>query len=240
MEYILDIFLILIFGTVIITSMKKGFFKSLFDLCGTLVSVILARVFSQALATQGYNIFVKKAAEAYLGSALGDIGTKDYALQAEEILNSIPEALDGIISLMNIDKQAILEKMSEVNLGGDNLLESIMTNVVEPIGTAVMQFVLFVVFAIALGFVLKIVVKFLNSIIKKLPAIKQFNSVLGAALGAAEGLIVVVIISTLIGVVASFIGSDAFNEVVSSSTIVSLSESVISAISGAASAAAAV
>ena len=42
MEYIVDIFLILVFGTVIITSMKKGFFKSLFDLCGTIISIILA------------------------------------------------------------------------------------------------------------------------------------------------------------------------------------------------------
>ncbi len=235
MEYILDILLILIFGTVIITSMKKGFFKSLFDLCGTLVSIILARVLSEGFATQGYNLFVKKAAEAYLGSTLGEIGTKDYALQAEEIINSIPEALNGIMNLMNIDKQAILDKMSEVNLGGDNLLESIMTNIVEPVGTAVMQFVLFVIFAIALGFVLKIVVKFLNSIIKKLPAIKQFNSVLGAVLGAVEGLIVVVIISTLVGIIASFIGSESFNEIVGNSVIISTAESIVSAISGAAS-----
>lgn len=235
MEYILDIFLILIFGTVIITSMKKGFIKSLFDLCGTLVSVILARVLSQGFATQGYNIFVKKAAEAYLGSALGEIGTKDYALQAQEIINAIPDSLNGIMSLMNIDKQAIADKISQVNLGGDNLLETIMTNVVEPIGTAIVQLLLFVLLAVALGFVLKIVVKFLNSIIKKLPAIKQFNSVLGAVLGAIEGLIVVLIISTLIGIIASFIGNDSFNEFVNSSFIISTAETIVSALSGAAS-----
>ncbi len=232
MEYIVDIFLILIFGTVIITSMKKGFFKSLFDLCGTIISVILARFLSEGFATQGYNIFVKKAAEAYLGSALGEVGTKDYALQAEEIINSIPEALNGIMGLMGIDKQAIIEKVSNVNLGGDNLLESIMANVVEPVGTAVVQFILFILMAIAFGFVIKIVVKFLNSIIKKLPAVKQFNSVLGAVLGAVEGLIVVVILSTLIGIVASFIGNEAFNEVVSNSVIIATAENIVSVVSG--------
>ncbi len=232
MEYIVDIFLILIFGTVIITAMKKGFFKSLFDLCGTIISVILARFLSEGFATQGYNIFVKKAAEAYLGSALGEVGTKDYALQAEEIINSIPEALNGIMGLMGIDKQAIIEKVSNINLGGDNLLESIMTNVVEPVGTAVVQFILFILMAIALGFVIKIVVKFLNSIIKKLPAVKQFNSVLGAVLGAVEGLIVVVILSTLIGIVASFIGNEAFNEAVSNSVIIATAENIVSVVSG--------
>lgn len=233
MEYIVDIFLILIFGTIIITSMKKGFFKSLFDLCGTLVSIVLARFLSAGFASQGYNIFVKKAAEAYLGSALGEVGTKDYAVQAEEIINSIPEALNGIMGFMGIDKQAIMEKVSEVNLGGDNLLESIMTNVVEPVGTAIVQFVMFVLMAIAFGFVIKIVAKFLDKIIKKLPAFKQFNSVLGAALGAVEGLIVVVIISTLVGIIASFIGNEAFNEAVSNSVIIATAENIVSVVSGA-------
>lgn len=232
MEYIVDIFLILIFGTVIITSMKKGFFKSLFDLCGTIIAVVLARFLSEGFASQGYNIFVKRAAEAYLGSALGEVGTKDYAQQAEEIINSIPEALNGLMSLMGIDKQAIMEKVSDINLGGDNLLESLMTNVVEPVGTAVVQFILFVLMAIAFGFVIKLVVRFLNKIIKKLPAIKQFNSVLGAVLGAVEGFVVVVIISTLIGIVASFIGNEAFNEAVSNSVIIATAENIVSVISG--------
>lgn len=232
MEYIVDILLVLIFGTVIITSMKKGFFKSLFDLCGTILSVILARFLSEGFASQGYNVFVKKAAEAYLGSALGEVGTKDYAAQAEEIINSIPEALNGLMGLMGIDKQAIIEKVSDVNLGGDNLLESLMTNVVEPVGTAVVQFILFVLLAIAFGFVIKIVVKFLNNIIKKLPAIKQFNSVLGAVLGAVEGFVIVVIVSTLIGIVASFIGNEAFNEAVSNSVIIATAENIVSVVSG--------
>ena len=153
-------------------------------------------------------------------------------MQAEEIINSIPEALNGIMSLMGIDKQAIIEKVSDVNLGGDNLLESIMLNVVEPVGTAVVQFILFVLMAVLFGFVLKAVVKFLNSIIKKLPAIKQFNSVLGAVLGAVEGFVIVVIISTLIGIVASFIGNEAFNEAVSNSVIIATAENIVSVVSG--------
>ena len=160
------------------------------------------------------------------------MGTKDYAQQAEEIINSIPEALNGLMSLMGIDKQAIMEKVSDINLGGDNLLESLMTNVVEPVGTAVVQFILFVLMAIAFGFVIKLVVRFLNKIIKKLPAIKQFNSVLGAVLGAVEGFVVVVIISTLIGIVASFIGNEAFNEAVSNSVIIATAENIVSVISG--------
>lgn len=233
MEYIIDIALVLIFGVIIIASVKKGFFKSLFDLCGTLVALVLARFLSEGLASQGYNMFVKKAAEAYLGSALGEVGSKDYAQQAQEIINSIPDALNGIMSFMGIDKQAIIDKVSSVNLGGDNLLETIMTNVVEPVGTAIVQFLLFVLLAVLLGFLIKVVVRLLNSVIKKLPAIKQFNSILGAVLGVVEGLVVVLIVSTLIGVIASFIGNEAFNQAVAGSYIVNLAEQVVAVISGA-------
>ena len=51
MPYIIDIIFILIFGVVIITSVKKGFIVSLFELVGTIASFVAARVFSDSLAT---------------------------------------------------------------------------------------------------------------------------------------------------------------------------------------------
>ena len=162
------------------------------------------------------------------------MGTKDYVLQAQETLNSIPEALNGIMGLMGIDKAAMLEKIQSADLGGSNLVESLMTSVVGPVATAVVQFILFVILAVVIGFVLKIAVKLLDGIIKKLPAVKQLNSTLGAVFGVLRGIIVVAIISMLLGIVASFIGNETFIEMVNSSIIVDTFQNAISVISGAA------
>ncbi len=233
MEYIVDILILVVFGAIVISSVKKGFFKSLFELAGTLISLVIARALSEGFAPQVFDSFVRKGAQAYLSNALGEVGTKDYALQAQEALNSIPEALNGIMNLMGIDKAAMLEKIQSADLGGANLIESLMTSVVEPVATAVLQFVLFIILAVAVGFVLKIVVRLLDGIIKKLPAVKQLNSALGAVFGVLRGIIIVAIISMLIGIVASFIGNKTFIEIVNNSIIVDTFQKVIGTISGA-------
>ena len=232
MEYIVDIIIVLIFGVIVVTSMKKGFFKSLFELAGTLISLAIARLLSESFAPAVFDSFISKGAQTYLEKALGSAGTKDYALQAQETLNSIPEALNGIMSLMGIDKQVILEKIQSADLGGSNMVESLMSNVVEPMGTAIVQFILFAILAVVVGFVLKVVVKLLDGIIKKLPAVKQLNTTLGAVFGVLRGIIVVAIISMLIGIVASFIGNEEFIEIVNNSIIVDTFQKAIGTISG--------
>ena len=233
MEYIVDIIIILIFGAIVISSIRKGFFKSLFELVGTLISLVISRALSGIFAPAVFDSFIRKGAESYLANTLGDIGTKDYALQAQETLNAIPEALNGIMSLMGIDKAAMLEKIQGADLGGANLVESLMTNVVEPVATAVVQFVLFVILAVAVGFILKVAVRLLDGIIKKLPAVKQLNKGLGAAFGVLRGIIVVAIISMLLGIIASFTGNETIIEAVNSSVIVSVMQNAIETVSGA-------
>ena len=232
MEYIVDIIIAVIFGAIVISSIRKGFFKSLFELAGTLISLAISRVLSESFARVAFDSFIRKGAETYLEKALGSVGTKDYALQAQETLNSIPEALNGIMSLMGIDKELILEKIQGADLGGNNIVESLMSGVVEPVGTAIVQFILFIILTVVVGFVLKFVVRLLDGIIKKLPALKQLNATLGAVFGVLRGVIVVAIISMLVGILASFIGNEKFIEIVNNSIIVDTFQKVIGTISG--------
>lgn len=232
MAYIVDIFIVVIFGTIVFSSYKKGFFASLFDLIGTLLAIIAARILSAQFAPGAFDSFIRTGAESALANSLGEVGTTDYALQAEQVLNSIPEALNGIMTLIGIDKQVILDKVAASNISGDNLVETIMFNVVEPIGTAIVQFILFALFALLLTFAIKLIVKLLNSIIKALPAIKQFNSMLGVVFGIFRGFIVVIIVSMLIGVIASFINNQTFIDAINSSIIISTIQDLISSISG--------
>lgn len=233
MEYIVDIIIAVIFGAIVISSIRKGFFKSLFELAGTLISLAISRVLSESFARVAFDSFIRKGAETYLEKALGSVGTKDYALQAQETLNSIPEALNGIMSLMGIDKELILEKIQGADLGGNNMVESLMSGVVEPVGTAIVQFILFIILTVVVGFALKFVVRLLDGIIKKLPAVKQLNTTLGAVFGVLRGVIVVAIISMLVGILASFIGNEKFIEIVNNSIIVDTFQKVIGSISGA-------
>lgn len=220
MTYIVDIILIAIFAAVIISSAAKGFFKSLVDLIGSLAAVLIARLLSESAAKAVFDGFVYKGAENALAQSLGEAGSVDYAQQIENALASLPEGLGGILQIMGIDSQSLTDKLSEVNLNGDNLVESLMNSVVVPVGTAVVQFVLFVILAIAMIFIVKVFSKVINKIIKKLPVIKGFNKTMGAVFGILRGLVIVVIISMLLSVVVGFTGNDALIGSVENSMII--------------------
>lgn len=233
MTYIVDIIITAVFVITVIVSYKKGFFRSLFDLVGTLISIIAARVLSSSFAPQGFEMFIKEPAKATLTNTLGTAGTTDYGTQIESAINSIPDSYSGIMNLIGIDKQAILDKVSSSELAQGNLVDNIMENIITPVGTAIIQFVLFVVLAVAVTFVLKLAVRLLDSVIKRLPFVKSLNKGLGIVIGILRGLITVLIVSMLIGTVVSFIGNEAINEAVSNSVIVSAAQNLMTSMSGA-------
>lgn len=232
MTYIVDIVLLIIFALVVLISAKRGFFLSLFDLMRTFISFLVSKLISQSVAPGLYTGLIEKGAESYLSSSLGNVGTTDYVTQAEQALNSIPESFNGIMQMLGIDKNAIVEKISSADLGGDNLVETILNNVVQPIATAIMQFVVFVVLVLVIGITLKIVIKLLDKIIKKLPKVKKFNTLFGAVFGAFRGVMLVVIISMLLVSVASFISNEAFIENINNSVILKTVQNTFTTISG--------
>lgn len=232
MPYIIDIIFILIFGVVIITSVKKGFIVSLFELVGTIASFVAARVFSDSLATPVFEKFVSPGAEKLLSQNLGDVATTDYGTQIEGVINSIPDSFSAILSIMGIEKEALIEKVASSEIASGSLLESLMENIVTPIGTAVVQFILFAVLVALITVVLRVLVKLLDKIIKKIPAIKQMNSALGGVIGAVRGVLIVVIISLLLAVVAGFINNEGFITAVEGSFVVGAVQNLFTTFSG--------
>ena len=232
MSYIIDFILVALFFLIVIISAKKGFFLSLFDLLRTIISFFFARLLSESLSPGVYTSLIEKGATNYLTASLGEVGTTDYVTQVEQALNSIPDSLDGIMQMLGIDKNELIDKVASANLGGDNLVETILHNLVEPIATALVQFIMFVVLVIVIGLVLKIVIKLFDKLIKKLPKIKSFNTLFGAVFGAFRGAILVVVISMLFVSVASFINNESFIHSVNSSFVLQTIQSLIASISG--------
>lgn len=234
MAYIVDIILVVIFALIILISAKKGFFRSFIDFAGSMIAVLIARGLSATFAKNVFDSAVAPGAKKLLAQNLGEFGTTDYTQQVDNALSSLPEGLDGILQIMGIDSQSIMDKAATegVNLNGENLVESLMNTVVTPIGTAVLQFILFVVFAIALIFFIRIFSKLFDKIVKKLPVIKGLNKSLGAVFGILRGLITVVIVSMLISVVVSFTSSDALITSVENSIIVNAVRGTVSSLIG--------
>lgn len=232
MQYIIDIVLVAVFVLCIVISAKKGFFVTLFELGSYVISMVAAKFTSSALAPQVYSNIFENSIREQIIKGLGDASKKDYGAQIEKLINSIPSYVDAVMEFIGINKEELLEKVSKADLTGSNAVSSIMKNIVNPVGEAIVQTLMFVVLAIVFTFVLKIVVKLLNSVIKNLPAVKQVNSSLGAAFGALKGIIVVVLLSMFIGVFSGIIGSEEFVDMVNDSLIINAIKGFLASISG--------
>ena len=233
MTYIVDIIIVAIFALIIIISAVKGFFKSFIDFAGSMIAVLLARIFSERCAKAVFDSVIAPGAEKLLGQNLGEVGTVDYTQQIENALNSLPEGLDGILQIMGIDSQTIMDKASSgIDLNGENLVESLMNTIVIPVGTAVLQFILFVIFAVVLIIAIRIFAKLFDKIFKKLPVIKGLNKSLGAVFGILRGLIIVVVVSMLISVVVSFTDNEMLITCVENSIIVNAVSGAVSSLIG--------
>lgn len=232
MTYIVDIIIVAIFALVIFTSAQKGFFRSLIDLVGSLLAVAIAKIFSQSVAEIFFDSFVAPGAERALAANLGEIGTVSYVEQAENVLESLPSGLIGILQIMGIDSESLLEKIYQADFNGDNLVDSLMNSIVEPMGTAVLQFVIFVASAVALIFIIKLLAKLIDKLVKKLPVVKSFNKSLGAVFGIFRGLIIVVVVSMLLSVLVSFINNEMLITSVEDSIIVNAVRGTVSTLIG--------
>lgn len=232
MTYIIDIILAVVFVAVIAASAKKGFFMSLFDLVGSLLSFILAKVVAQSVAPGIYEAVLQSSAENYLSSSLSDVGTTDYVTQIEKALSSIPESLSSIMEIIGIDTGMLSDKLSSVDFNGDNLVESIMNTVVDPVATAIIQLILFVVLAVVMIFVLRIAARLLNKVIKKLPVIKRFNSLFGGIFGVLRGMLVVAVLVALISVIAGFTTNELLITSAENSIVIGAFKEIFASISG--------
>lgn len=232
MQYAIDAVLIAVFGVSVFFAAKKGFFKSLFDLAAYVIAIIAARLISVGVAPAVFEQYFSPSIETQLTKKLASSGALDYSEKIETALNSIPDYLDGILEMIGIDKNAISAQVSSAELSGNNIISTLMDKVISPVATAVIQALIFVVLAIVLRLVLQIVVRLLNNVVKKLPALKQMNAVLGGVLGAVKGILVVVLAALVIGVAAGAVKSETFLDAVNGSLIIKAVRSIITSVSG--------
>lgn len=232
MSYVIDLLLVAILVLTAVFAAKRGFFATLFDLAGYVVSLVAAKVISSSAAPGIFSEYFEAPVRERLVLSLGDVAKTDYASQIESAVSSIPESLTGVMQLIGIDREELIQKVSSENFKGSDLVDGIMETIAVPVGTAIVRTVLFVALCVVLSFVLKIVVRLLDKVIKKLPAIRQVNSGLGFVLGVLKGIIVVVIVSLLLGVVCGFIGYEPLIKGADDSIIINIVKGLMKSISG--------
>lgn len=219
MNFLFDVFLILVFLLVVIVATMKGFVKSIWRTVTIVGAFILAYVFGIAVGEWICDNFVLDHVTSYsygIVSELVEENADKYDVSG--LFETLPQEFTDLLANCGTDIEELTSRYSNTVTVSEEDLYSMAQSIALPIsGTLSNAVGVITVFMVSLlilslvGLLLKVVVK--------IPIIRSIDSFLGFVFGLAEGLVVIWILCVFTGLFVehSFM-SNSSNEVLNELT----------------------
>lgn len=190
MNWLLDAIIILIILISAIVSFKKGFVKSLLELVGFTLAIVLSFSLSTPVSQFVYDMTVEPAIETTLISAANETNKNFY--------DAMPEFVKSLIDKSSLD----LTTITEENAVTENAVKNIMETAVEPIVLNILRLASTVILFVLLLLVVKLFTKMFSALFRG-GILGSVNKFLGGVLGLAKGAIFASVFSLLVSLILS-------------------------------------
>lgn len=225
MSLAIDIILVVIFASFVLTAVKKGFILSLLEFAAVILALVLAYNFSPKVAETAYDGFVKEATIKTIETQIEEnVSLQETSTQAQLLLESIPDYMVSVADFMGVSVDDIKQSVASSKFTSENIATELVEKIAQPIIIGALTALSFVVLAIVLLFVLKFLAQIIAKIFK-IPVIKTVNKLLGGILGACKGFAVVLFICTILTVFFAS-GDNELAAAVNDSVVVNLIDNV--------------
>ncbi len=207
MNWILDGIVALIIAIFIIVFAKKGFSKAFFGLLSGVIAVAVAIVLSGPVGTFVSEKWVAPALSGFVEETLSE-SAKDYSENVygeekdtnelnekdyEGVIDSISGKIEAFMSVVGISKENLKEIYADAAASAEGKLKYFANHLTETVALGLSKILSFVVIFIAAILILKLLSVIFDGLFK-LPVLKQFNTLGGAAIGAVFGALAVIIL----------------------------------------------
>ena len=225
MSLAIDIILVVIFASFVLTAVKKGFILSLLEFAAVILALVLAYYFSPKVAETANDGFDKEATIKTIETQIEEnVSLQETTTQTQLLLESIPDYMVSVADFMGVSVDDIKQSVASSKLTSENIATELVEKIAQPIIIGALTALSFVVLAIVLLFVLKFLAQIIAKIFK-IPVIKTVNKLLGGILGACKGFAVVLFICTILTVFFAS-GDNELAAAVNDSVVVNLIDNV--------------
>lgn len=221
MSLFLDLVLLAVLVIFVVLGAKKGFVKALLDGFSTLIAGVLAYTFLDPASQYAYDSFVRGILRRRLSNALSS-NANDYnsvSEKVEELIVNIPDSAITFSEKLGFNVSQMLESIVKANSDKEVLIDTIMSDIIDkimmPLVETVTLVVLFVLFILALA----IVVRMLDGIVKKIPVVKETDTIFGGILGVLKAVVVIFVVCVILLFMAKSSQNEQFVEMVSTSKV---------------------
>lgn len=194
MSFVLDLVVLAIIAVFALLSAKKGFVRTIIEIVGFVVVILLANNISPVVSDYTYDKLVEPAIissveKMQVGNSLTNFSLDNMPSLVGKILGNNFD-ISGFQSIIN----------ENINNGIKSAVTSASQTVVKPVVTGIFD----LIFMLIITFVLLFVVNFLAKLINKLfsfSLVGKANKILGAILGIIKGVAVSAIFCTIISLI---------------------------------------
>jgi len=221
---LLDFILFVIFAAVVVWAAKRGFFATALRLGAWIVSIAVARVLGSALAPPLYEALAAQPIRRMIESNIdGAVNSSQAAQYARQLIADLPDALSQLAARVGgVTADSLIDNLDTQQFTAANAAQLLEQSIIAPIGIAVIRLALSLLLFVLLLFVTRLILGKLEKI-RRLPLLKQADSLLGAALGLVKGVLLLLILVLVLRAAAALSQEGSvFAEMVDASRIVSL------------------
>ena len=224
MDYIVDILLAVLSVIIVVLSAKKGFAKSVLNICANVAAYAVAYFLSKPIAVYIFDNFISGSITRSLVDDLNQIGAEEGLAQVTEAVASLPDWVGSLCGKIGLDISSLTQSAVEANVSAQSIAQSITESIVRPAALLLLGAVsALILFALSL-FILRFVVKALDKLFK-IPVVGTVNSALGAALGFVKAAVFLLVTSTVLYLAQGLI-SGSFAQAIEASRVLELIDSV--------------
>ncbi|MBQ3150527.1 MAG: CvpA family protein [Clostridia bacterium] len=217
---IIDIILIALFLITVITSAARGFVRSITGILAWLLAGVLAIGFCTTVSETVYEAFLKEKVTVAIDERVNEFGdAAELVTITSGIIEEIPEFVINAASSVGIDTDILKEEAKTFSVDERGVVVSIEENIVAPVAQAALKAICFVLIFLLLSAILSVLLRPIAKIAKKLPLIKQVNTLLGGGLGILKAAVLVIVLSVVFRMISGF-GDEDFSQLVAQSRII--------------------
>ena len=188
MGIILDIILVLLLAIFLYDGFKRGAVKSIIDIVGYVVVLMLTSWLAGILADAVFATFVQPSVLNEINQALQNSAGSDPASQVSTLFKTLPSFVTNTLKFYGVTQEYVT---STIQSSSNNISEDIMQSI-SPIFINLIKTVAFSTLFIVLTSIFKVFSRTLNRIFN-LPILKQINKLLGLVCGALKCVIIIFI-----------------------------------------------
>lgn len=208
MSIIIDILLVVIAVSTVVTGYKNGLVKSVLSFVRSVVAALVAYAFTPYLAPMFYDSFILKKIADGIEKTVASLAKTSEGYDFVGLIEEAPKVLSQMLEKYGVSIESLNEHVSGMTETGDVAVRSISEFISAPVATVISNSLAFIII-FAAAFLVLLVVSKLIELIFKAPLLKTADKLGGLVLGAVNAAVVLWVLSIVISYAVTALGAVA-------------------------------